>query len=81
MKEKESTLLLIWIAVITFCVGIPLYLGIDAYNTRVEAGDNFNEAFKVASIIFGVSLFLPNLFVFNIWALMQAEMDRKNGCK
>ena len=57
MKEKESTPLLIWIAVITFCVGIPLCLGIDAYNTRVEAGDNFNEAFKVASIIFGVSLF------------------------
>lgn len=81
MKEKESTPLLIWIVVITFCVGIPLCLGIDAYNTRVEAGDNFNEAFKVASIIFGVSLFLPNLFVFNIWALMQAEMDRKNGCK
>ena len=62
MKEKESTPLLIWIAVITFCVGIPLCLGIDAYNTKVEAGDNFNEAFKVASIIFGVSLFLPNLF-------------------
>lgn len=64
MKEKESTSLLIWIAVITFCVGIPLCLGIDAYNTRVEAGDNFNEAFKVASIIFGVSLFFAKSICF-----------------
>ena len=77
MKEKESTPLLIWIAIIAFCVGIPLCLGIDAYLTRIDAGDTFNEAFKVASIIFGVSLVLPNLFVFSISALMQAEMDRK----
>ena len=76
MKEKESTPLLIWIAVIMMCVGVPLCYGIDIYNTRIDAGDSFNEAFKAASIVFAAFLIIPNSFIFFIMTLVQAEMNK-----
>ena len=51
--------------------------GLSTYATRIADGDNFNEAFKAASIVFGVAFIFPCSFTLFILTLMKADMDKK----
>lgn len=76
MKEKESLPPLAVIATIVFCLCASFLFGLDVYNTRIEDGDNFNEAFKAASIVFAIFFILPSSFTLFVLTLMQAEMNK-----
>lgn len=76
MKEKESIPPIAVIATIVLCLCASLFFGVDIYNTRIEDGDNFNEAFKAASIVFAIFFILPSSFTLFILTLMQAEMNK-----
>lgn len=77
MKEKESLPPIAVIATIVSCLCISFLFGLDIYITRINDGDNFNEAFKAASIVFGVAFIFPCSFTLFILTLMKADIDRK----
>ena len=76
MKEKESIPPIAVIGTIVFCLCASFLFGIDVYNTRIADGDNFNEAFNAASIVFVIAFVLPCSFTLSILTLMHAEMNK-----
>lgn len=76
MKEKEGLPPLAVIGTIVFCLCASFLFGFYTYITRINDGDNFNEAFKAASIVFAIFFILPSSFTLFILTLMQAEMNK-----
>lgn len=76
MKEKESIPPIAVIGTIVFCLCASLPFGADVYFTRINDGDNFDEAFKAASIVFTVFFILPCSFTLFVLVLMHAEMNK-----
>ena len=76
MEKRESLPPLATIGTIVFCLCVSLLFGIDIYNTRIGDGDNFNEAFKAASIVFAVAFIFPCTFTLFIATLMYEDMHK-----
>lgn len=76
MKEKECLPPIAVIGTIVFCLCASFLFGLDVYNTRIEDGDNFNEAFNAASIVFAVAFIFPCSLSLFIATLMHAEMNK-----
>ena len=77
MKEKEGLPAIAVIGTIVFCLCASFLFGLSTYATRIADGDNFNEAFNAASIVFVVAFIFPCSFTLFILMLMKADMDRK----
>lgn len=77
MKEKEGLPPIAILGTIVFCLCASFFFGLSTYLTRTAAGDNFNEAFRAASIVFVVAFMFPCSFTLFILMLMKADMDRK----
>lgn len=77
MKEKEGLPPIAVLGTIVSCLCISFLFGLDIYITRINDGDNFNEAFRAASIVFGVAFIFPCSFTLFILTLMKADMDKK----
>ena len=75
MKEKEGLPPLAVIGTIVFCLCASFLFGFNTYITRINDGDNFNEAFNAASIVFTVAFIFPCSFTLFILTLMQAKMN------
>lgn len=81
MKEKEGLPPIAVIATIVFCLCASFLFGLSTYATRIGAGDNFNEAFNAASIVFVVAFIFPCSFTLFVLTLMKADMDKKKESK
>ena len=77
MKEEKGLPAIAVIATIVSCLCISFLFGLSIYITRTAAGDNFNEAFRAASIVFVVAFMFPCSFTLFILMLMKADIDRK----
>ena len=77
MKEKEGLPAIAVIGTIVSCLCISFLFGLSIYITRIGDGDNFNEAFRAASIVFVVAFMFPCSFTLFILMLMKADIDRK----
>ena len=77
MKEKEGLPPIAVIGTIVFCLCVSFLFGLSTYLTRIADGDNFNEAFRAASIVFVVAFMFPCSFTLFILTLMKADIDRK----
>lgn len=77
MKEKEGLPPIAILGTIVSCLCISFLFGLDIYITRIGDGDNFNEAFRAASIVFVVAFMFPCSFTLFILMLMKADIDRK----
>ena len=77
MKEKEGLPPIAIIGTIISCLCISFLFGLDIYITRINDGDNFNEAFNAASIVFVVAFIFPCSFTLFVLTLMKADMDKK----
>lgn len=78
MKEKECLPPIAVIGTIVFCLCASFLFGLDVYNTRIEDGDNFNETFNAASIVFVVAFIFPCSFTLFILTLMHAEVNKRS---
>jgi lipoprotein len=77
MKEEKGLPPIAVIGTIVSCLCISFLFGLDIYITRINDGDNFNEAFNAASIVFVIAFMFPCSFTLFILMLMKADMDRK----
>ena len=77
MKEDKGLPAIAIIGTIVSCLCVSFLFGLDIYITRINDGDNFNEAFRAASIVFGVAFIFPCSFTLFILTLMKADMDKK----
>ena len=77
MKEKEGLPAIAVLGTIVFCLCASFFFGLSTYLTRTAAGDNFNEAFNAASIVFVVAFIFPCSFTLFVLTLMKADMDKK----
>ena len=77
MKEKEGLPPIAILGTIVFCLCASFLFGLSTYATRIADGDNFNEAFNAASIVFVVAFIFPCSFTLFVLTLMKADMDKK----
>ena len=77
MKEKEGLPPIAVLGTIVSCLCASFLFGLSTYATRIADGDNFNEAFNAASIVFVIAFMFPCSFTLFILMLMKADMDRK----
>ena len=77
MKEEKGLPPIAVIATIVSCLCVSFLFGLSIYMARTAAGDNFNEAFNAAAIVFVVAFIFPCSFTLFILMLMKADMDRK----
>lgn len=77
MKEKEGLPSIAVLATIVLCLCVSFLFGLSIYITRIGDGDNFNEAFNAASIVFGVAFIFPCSFTLFVLTLMKADIDKK----
>lgn len=77
MKEKEGLPPIAVLGTIVFCLCASFLFGFSTYATRIGDGDNFNEAFYAASIVFVVAFIFPCSFTLFVLTLMKADMDKK----
>lgn len=75
MKEEKSLPPIAIIGTIVFCLCASFLFGLSTYITRIGDGDNFNEAFNAASIVFVVAFIFPCSFTLFILTLMHADMS------
>jgi lipoprotein len=78
MKEKEGLPPIAVIATIVSCLCVSFLFGLSIYITRTAAGDNFNEAFRAASIVFVVAFMFPCSFTLFVLTLMHAEVNKRS---
>ena len=77
MKEDKGLPPIAVLGTIVFCLCASFLFGLSTYATRIAAGDNFNEAFNAASIVFVVAFIFPCSFTLFVLTLMKADMDKK----
>ena len=77
MKEEKGLPPIAVIGTIVFCLCASFFFGLSTYLTRTAAGDNFNEAFNAASIVFLVAFIFPCSFTLFVLTLMKADIDKK----
>ena len=77
MKEKAGLPAIAVIGTIVSCLCVSFLFGLHTYMTRTAAGDNFNEAFNAASIVFVVAFIFPCSFTLFVLTLMKADIDKK----
>lgn len=78
MKEKEGLPPIAVIATIVSCLCVSFFFGLSIYITRTAAGDNFNEAFNAASIVFVIAFIFPCSFTLFVLTLMHAEVNKRS---
>ena len=78
MKEKEGLPPIAILGTIVFCLCASFFFGLSTYLTRTAAGDNFNEAFNAASIVFVVAFIFPCSFTLFVLTLMHAEVNKRS---
>ena len=78
MKEEKGLPAIAVLGTIVFCLCASFLFGLSTYATRIAAGDNFNEAFKAASIVFGVAFIFPCSFTLFVLTLMHAEVNKRS---
>ena len=76
MKEKETIPPIAILATIVLCLCVSFFFGLSIYITRIADGDNFNEAFNAASIVFVIAFMFPCSFTLFVLTLMQAKMNK-----
>ena len=77
MKEEKGLPPIAILGTIVFCLCASFLFGLSTYATRIADGDNFNEAFNAASIVFVVAFIFPCSFTLFVLTLMKADIDKK----
>lgn len=78
MKEEKGLPPIAILGTIVFCLCASFLFGLSTYLTRTAAGDNFNEAFNAASIVFVIAFIFPCSFTLFVLTLMHAEVNKRS---
>ena len=78
MKEEKGLPAIAVLGTIVFCLCASFFFGLSTYLTRTAAGDNFNEAFNAASIVFVIAFIFPCSFTLFVLTLMHAEVNKRS---
>lgn len=78
MKEEKGLPPIAVLGTIVSCLCVSFLFGLDIYITRIGDGDNFNEAFNAASIVFVVAFIFPCSFTLFVLTLMHAEVNKRS---
>ena len=78
MEQKKDISLFTKITLVLICVVPIFFIAFDTYSARIDAGDNVNNAFESASIVFIILFFVEFCLASFVFVFAGANSSKDN---